>query len=87
MNMNNEIKTAVEEAILPLKKDIESLKAQLAALAPLVKLAEHQAKIQAAQESMQKAMADFKLIVDAIPEDLKQSLKVKGIEVDPPNSR
>jgi hypothetical protein len=75
--MKNETKAAVEALS-------EKLDAFMASLAPLVKLAEHQAKVQAAQEVAQKTIADFKLIVDAIPEDVKKSLNVKGIEVDPP---
>ncbi len=37
--MKDEIKAALEEAIAPLKQDIETLKAQLAALTPLAKMA------------------------------------------------
>lgn len=81
--MNEEIQTAITEALLALTLQIRALKAELA---PLLKLAEHQAKVHAAQEVAQKAIADFKVIVDAIPEEVKKALNIKGIQVDPPKS-
>jgi hypothetical protein len=70
--MKNEIKAALDEAVLPLKQEIETLKAQLAALAPLAKAMEPPAPVKEAQA-----------IFSAIPEATVKALKVLQVEFDP----
>ena len=73
-NMKNEIKAAVKEAIAPLQQEIEALKAQFAALAPLAKMAkatEPPAPVKEAQEVLKK-----------IPQQILAALKVVNVAFD-----
>jgi hypothetical protein len=72
--MKEEIKAAVGEAIAPLKQDIETLKAQLAALAPLAKLVK-------AAEPLQ-AVVEVQAVLKGIPKDTLAALKVVNVAFD-----
>ena len=70
--MNEEIKAAVEEAIAPLKQDIETLKAQLAPLLAMVpKPKELPAPVKEAQE-----------VLKTIPKETLAALKVVNVGFD-----
>ena len=73
--MKNQIKPAVEEAVAPLKQEIEALKVQLAALAPLAKLAK--------ATEPPAAVKEAHAILSAIPEATVKALNVVDVGFDP----
>ena len=70
--MEDDIDEIIEQAISPLKQDIEILKAQVAALAPLAKAMEPPATVKEAQA-----------ILSTIPAATAKALKVVKVGFDP----
>ena len=70
--MNEEIKAAVEEAIAPLKQDIEALKAQLA---PLVAMVPKPKKLPASIKEAQE-------VLKGLPKETFDALKVVNVQFD-----
>jgi hypothetical protein len=73
--MNDKINAAVEEAIAPLKQEIDNLKAQLEALAPLAEMAK-------AMEPP-KQLVEAQAIVKTIPAEVSEALGIIGVRFDP----
>lgn len=73
--MKDQIKAAVEAAVAPLKQDIETLKAQLAALAPLAQMT----KAMEPPVPVKEAQA----ILNEIPKETAKALKVVKVGFDP----
>ncbi len=72
--MTNQLKAAVDAAIAPLKNEIQTLKAQVAELAPLLEM------VQAMHPPPCVVMAQ--VIFKGIPQDIIKALNVTAVQFD-----